>query len=151
VKHSHYSLDVVEGVLLTLVLISGLYILLWAPHTHAQTNTTPTLSEATKIKLLLAQHDLEQTQVRFAQLQQQFQQQQTQISAEAGKEFQALEALKETAYAEAKADKAAWTLTDKMEFVPVRRPNAPGIAGPASTTGDKSPAVTGNGNTVQVK
>jgi hypothetical protein len=100
--------------------------------TPAAAPSTPVISEATKIKLLLAQHDLEQTQVRFAQLQQQFQQQQTQISAEAGKEFQALEYLKEMAYAEAKADKSAWTLTDKMEFVPVRRPNAPGIAGPGT-------------------
>ena len=88
--------------------------------------TTPAISEATKIKLLLAQHDFEQTQVRYAQAQQQWQQQQAQMTAEAGKEFSALEALKDAAYTEAHADKAAWTLTDKMEFVAVpKRPEAP--------------------------
>lgn len=94
------------------------------PAPAATIPTLPAISEASKVKLLLAQHDLEQTQLRFSQLQQQFQQQSAQLSTEAGKEFSALEALKDAAFTEAKADKAAWTLTDKMEFAPApKRPN----------------------------
>lgn len=95
-----------------------------ATRNAANTADVPALSEETKVKLLLAQHDFDQTQIRYAQVQQQCQQQGTQLNAEAGKEFQALEALKESAYTEAHADKSAWTLTDKMEFAPAPKPPA---------------------------
>jgi hypothetical protein len=103
-----------------------------ATRNAANTADVPALSEETKVKLLLAQHDFDQTQIRYAQVQQQCQQQGTQINTEAGKEFQALEALKESAYTEANADKSAWTLTDKMEFAPAPKRPAPPEPTPAA-------------------
>ena len=96
----------------------------------AQAPDAPAISEATKVKLLLAQHDFDQTQLRYAQMQQQCQQQTAQISAEGTKEFTALDALKEAAYTEAHADKSAWALTDKMEFAPAPKHPAAAPAPP---------------------
>jgi hypothetical protein len=130
VKHSYNWGDVFEGMLAGAFLLFISFVVGSAitqqQAAMAQSNATepPTISEASKVKLLLAQHDLEQTQLRFAQLQQQFQQQSAQLSTEASKEFTALEALKEAAFTEAHADKASWTLTDKMEFLAA--PKRPG-------------------------
>jgi hypothetical protein len=84
--------------------------------------TPPTISDATKVKYLNAQHDLDQLNLQYVQLQSQV----AQVQQKAIAAYAALGAVKEEAYKESGADQSDWTIDEKAEFESTKKvPPAP--------------------------